>query len=70
VVLLDDAEYKARLHETEGRLENAKVAVEKAELDYKRARELVRQNVEMQKMEDDARLQLKSARASVHEIEG
>jgi len=70
VVLLDDAEYKARLHETEGRLENAKVAVDKAELDYKRARELVRESVEMQKMEDDARLQLKSARASVHEIEG
>jgi len=70
VVLLDDAEYKARLHESEGRLENAKVAVDKAELDYKRARELVRQSVEMQKMEDDARLQLNSARASVHEIEG
>ena len=70
VVLLDDAEYKARLHETEGRLESAKVAVDKAELDYKRARELVRESVEMQKMEDDARLQLKSARANVHEIEG
>jgi len=70
VVLLDDAEYKARLHETEGRLANAKVGIERAELDYKRARELVRQNVEMQKMEDDARLQLDSARASVHEIEG
>src|SRR2546422_1200725 len=49
VVLLDDAEYKARLHETEGRLANAKVGIERAELDYKRARELVRQNVEMQK---------------------
>jgi len=70
VVLLDDAEYKARLHETEGRLANANVAVEKAELDYKRAHELVRQSVEMQKMEDDARLQLASARATVKEIEG
>src|SRR5207247_7451751 len=70
VVLLDDAEYKARLHETEGRLANAKVAVEKAELDYKRASELVRQSVEMQKMEDDARLQVASARATVKEIEG
>jgi HlyD family secretion protein len=70
VVLLDDAEYKARQHETEGRLENAKVAVEKAEMEYKRARELVRQSVEMQKVEDDARLQVASARASVHEIEG
>ena len=70
LVLLDDAEYRARLHETEGRLESAKVAVEKAELDYKRARELVRESVEMKKVEDDARLQLHSARASVHEIEG
>ena len=70
VVLLDDAEYKARLHEIEGRLANAKVAVEKAELDYKRARELVRQSVEMQKMEDDARLQVASARATVKEVEG
>jgi len=70
VVLLDDAEYKARLHETEGRLANVKVAVEKAELDFKRASELVRQNVEMQKMEDDARLQMASARATVKEVEG
>src|SRR5207249_7270937 len=45
-------------------------AVEKAESDYKRAHELVRQSVEMQKMEDDARLQLASARATVKEIEG
>ena len=70
VVLLDDAEYRARQHETEGRLENAKVAVEKAEMEYKRARELVRQSVEMQKVEDDARLQVAAARASIHEIEG
>jgi HlyD family secretion protein len=70
VVLLDDAEYKARLHETEGRLANTKVAVEKAELDFKRARELVRQSVEMQKVEDDARLQLDSTRATVKEVEG
>jgi HlyD family secretion protein len=70
VVLLDDAEYKARLHETDGRLANATVAVEKAELDYKRASELVRQSVEMQKMEDDARLQVASARATVKEVEG
>ncbi len=70
VVLLDDSEYKARLHETEGRLEAAKVAVAKAQLDYQRANELVKQNVEMQKTLDDARLQLDSARASVKEVEG
>ena len=70
VVLLDDSEYKARLHETEGRLANAQVAVAKAELDFKRAAQLVARNVEMQKAEDDARLQLDAARAQVKEIEG
>ena len=70
VVLLDDAEYRARLHETEGRLESANVAVARAELDFKRASELVRGKVEMQKMEDDARLQLESARAAVREVNG
>src|ERR1041385_4041496 len=70
VVLLDDSEYKARLHETEGRLANAQVAVAKAELDFKRAAQLVARNVKMKKAEDDARLQLDAARAQVKEIEG
>lgn len=70
VVLLDDAEYKARLHETEGRLASARVAVAKAELDLSRAKTLVANKVEMQKSEDDARLQLDSARAMMKEIEG
>src|SRR5262249_2658904 len=70
VVLLDDAEYKARLHETEGRLANARVAVAKSELDYKRASQLGAHNGEMKKPEDDARLQLDAARAQVREIEG
>jgi len=70
VVLLDDSEYKARLHETEGRLESARVAVAKAELDFNRADELVKQNVEMRKTLDDARLQLESAHATVKEVEG
>lgn len=70
VVLLDDAEYKAREHETEGRLESAKIAVEKAGLDFNRANELVKQNVEMKKTLDDTRLQLDAARASVREVEG
>ena len=70
VVLLDDAEYRARLRETEGRLSAVKVAVERAKLDYQRARQLVSGKVEMQKIEDDARLQLESAEAGVKEIEG
>jgi HlyD family secretion protein len=70
VVLLDDSEYKARERETEGRLESVKVAVAKAELDFKRANELVNQNVEMRKTLDDTRLQLDAARATVREVEG
>jgi RND family efflux transporter MFP subunit len=70
VVLLDDAEYQARRKEAQARLENAKVAVAKAELDLRRAEELVAGKVEMQKVLDDARLQLESARATVREIDG
>jgi len=70
VVLLDDAEQKARVHETEGRLANAKVALNKAELDYARIIELTKTRIETKKAEDDARLQLESARAAVKEIEG
>ena len=47
VVLLDDAEYRARLAEIEGRLANAQVAVRKARIDLQRAEELVASQVEM-----------------------
>jgi HlyD family secretion protein len=70
VVLLDDAEYQARLKEAQARLENAKVAVAKAGLDLRRAQELVAGKVEMEKVLDDARLQLESAQATVREVEG
>ena len=70
VVLLDDAEQKARMHEAEGRLANAKVAINKAELDYARIIELTKTRIETKKAEDDARLQLESARAVVKEAEG
>ena len=67
---LDDAEQKARVQEAGGRLANAKAQVEKAELDYGRAKTLRLTRVESQKIEDDARVQLASARASVMEAEG
>jgi HlyD family secretion protein len=70
VVLLDDAEQKARIHETEGKLVNAKVAINKAELDYARIIELTKTRIETKKAEDDARLQLESALAALREIEG
>jgi HlyD family secretion protein len=70
VVLLDDAEYQARLSEAEGRLANARTAVAKAELDYQRTEALARTDVESKQREDDARLALQSARASLTEAQG
>src|SRR3989454_954761 len=70
VVLLDDAEQKARLKEVEGRLAGAKASVEKAELDYGRAMKLSQDRVESKEAEDAARIRLDSARATMKEIEG
>lgn len=70
VVLLDDAEYRAQLRQAEGRLANAQVAVEKARLIYERIAKLATDNVESKQSEDDARLNLAAARATVKEVEG
>lgn len=70
VVLLDDAEYKARLKETNGRRAQANVAVAKAELDFSRVTRLTRDAVESKQAEDDARIRLESVKASVQEVEG
>jgi RND family efflux transporter MFP subunit len=70
VVTLDDAEYKARLHEAEGRLAEAKANVDKAKLDYDRMVQLNKTQTESQKAEDDARLQLELAQATLKEIQG
>lgn len=63
VVRLDDSEYRARLAEVDAQVAVAKVAVERAQVDLKRAQDLVTSRVEMQKMLDDARLALASAEA-------
>lgn len=70
VVLLDDAEYKARLHEAEGRIAEAKANVDKAKLDYDRIVQLNKSHTESQKAEDDARIQLEVAQATLKEIQG
>jgi HlyD family secretion protein len=70
VVLLDDTEYRARMRELDGRLAQARAGLEKARLDYQRASRLARENIESQQREDDARLALASAEATVQEIEG
>lgn len=70
VVRLDDSEYRARLAEIEGQISVAQVAIEKAEIDYRRAKELVASNVEMKKYLDDARLALATASAQIKQLEG
>ncbi len=70
VVLLDDTEYKARLREAEGKLASAKAVVTRAELDYERVKQLAKTDIESRKTQDDARLDLESARALVQEAEG
>jgi HlyD family secretion protein len=70
VVRLDDSEYQARLAENDGQLAVARVAVDRARMDLKRAEGLVASQVEMQKFLDDARLAMASAEAMVKQVEG
>jgi HlyD family secretion protein len=67
---LDDREYKAKLLQAEGVLASAKVAVEKAELAYKRAHALTADHVATQESEDAARLELENARANLQQAQG
>jgi HlyD family secretion protein len=70
VVLLDDAEQKARVAETEGRLATVHVALDRAELNYRRVRELWDRNVSSKEAEDEARLSVEAAKAAIAEIDG
>jgi HlyD family secretion protein len=69
VVLLDDAEQKARLSEAEAQAANARVAVEKAEIDYARVRKLIADSIETKQSEDDARLRVDATKASLKQAE-
>ncbi|HEX9048450.1 MAG TPA: efflux RND transporter periplasmic adaptor subunit [Verrucomicrobiae bacterium] len=70
VVQLDDAEYRARLHEAEGQLASAKAAVERDELAYQRITNLIQNAVESKQAEDNARLALAADRAAVQSAQG
>src|SRR5205085_7653944 len=50
VVLLDDAEQKARVAEGEAQVANAQVAVEKAEIEYGRVKRLIAENIETKQL--------------------
>ena len=72
VVVLLDARWntKARLHEAEGRTAEARASVDKAKLDYDRIVQLNKTQTESKKAEDDARIQLEVAQATLKEVEG
>lgn len=67
---LDDREYKAKLVQADGVLAGAKVAVEKADLAYKRAHALTASKITTQESEDVARLDLDNARATLLQAQG
>ena len=69
IVILDDTEYVKKLKEAEARLESARIALQKAQIEYGRIKPLVDAGVEMKKYEDDALLELMAARSSINEIE-
>jgi HlyD family secretion protein len=70
LVLLDDAEQKARVMEAEGHLANARAGLTKAELDYERMKKLISDRIETKEREDDVRLRVEASRAIVQEAEG
>ncbi len=70
VVLLDDAEQKARVAEAQGRLASAQVALSRAELSQRRVRELWERNVSSKEADDEARLAVDAAKAAITEVEG
>ncbi|HEV7403574.1 MAG TPA: efflux RND transporter periplasmic adaptor subunit [Chthoniobacteraceae bacterium] len=70
LVRLDDAEQRARLLEIEGTLLGAKVALERAKIAFQRVKKLRATNNETAEREDEARLSVMAAEATIQQIEG
>jgi HlyD family secretion protein len=70
VVRLEDAEQRANVAQAEGRLAAARVALERAELSYSRIHDLYVGKVVSDDAEDEARLAVAAAKASIREIDG
>jgi HlyD family secretion protein len=70
VVQLDDAEQKARLAELDGQIAVAKVAVERAKVNYGRVKRLRASQNESVEREDEARLAVASAEAQMTQLAG
>jgi HlyD family secretion protein len=70
VVLLDDAEYKARLRQAEGAVANAAALLSKAGLDFERISQLSKSDIASKEALDNARIAVESARATLKEAQG
>jgi HlyD family secretion protein len=70
VVRLDDAEQRAHLLEIEGQLAGAKVGRERAQLAYDRIKRLRSTQIETQEKEDETRLAVAAADATIQQITG
>lgn len=70
VVLLDDAEYQANKREISGRLDAARVQVQRTELELKRVTQLAEARIETERSLDLARLDLAAAQSQVKALEG
>lgn len=70
VVLLDDAEYKARLRQAEGAVANATASLSKAGLDFERVSQLNKSDIASKEALDNARIAVESARATLKEAQG
>jgi HlyD family secretion protein len=69
VVLLDDTEYKARLAQAEAAAASSKANVSKAEILFERVNHLAKTDIESKQAQDDARLTVDAARATLKEAE-
>jgi RND family efflux transporter MFP subunit len=70
VVLLDDTEFKARLAQADGAVATAKANVAKAQALFDRVKQLAATEIESKQAQDDARLMLEGAAATLKESEG
>ena len=70
VVRLDDSEQQARILEIEGQIAVARVAVERAKLNFQRIKRLRATQNETAEREDEARLAVASTQAQVQQLEG
>ena len=70
VVRLDDSEQQARILEIEGQIAVARVAVERARLNFERMTKLRVSQIETAERADESRLAVASAQAQVQQLEG